>query len=181
MECVRVFRAAGGALVVAAVLAGCSGEQPAASSHLPERTCFGTFTRSDLEPLMGPGKTVKEMSPIDARLTATRREASCEVVVDGEHRVSVAIRRQPLGESFFFQPDPGQPAPDLLPLGDRGYVWDTGAFVTFTCQGAQDSFGLELTISGSVEHMKRGTSRPHFTGLMTKLMDVAKQQTQCGT
>ncbi|MFG2878257.1 hypothetical protein ACGFYU_25160 [Streptomyces sp. NPDC048337] len=163
-------------------MTGCGDEKKAAAPQLPERTCFGVFTRSDLEPLMGYGETVKVDSPVDLRLTAERRGATCNVYVDGRGRVLVSATRQPLGQHFTWPPtDANQPAPDPLPLGDKGLVRDTGARVTLTCEGAKDSFELEMVISGSVEHMKPGTSRALFTNLMTKYVDVAKQQTGCGS
>ncbi|MCJ1677083.1 hypothetical protein MTF65_06930 [Streptomyces sp. APSN-46.1] len=168
-------------LVVAVALSGCAEEKKAAAPQLPERTCFGVFTRSDLEPLMGYGEEVKESSPVDARLTAERRGATCNVYVDGEGRVLVTAERRPLGQSITWPPtDQNQPAPDPLALGDKGIVWNTGARVALTCKGSKNSFELELGISGSVEHMKPGTSRALFTTLMTKYLDAAKQQTQCG-
>ncbi|MFD5489544.1 hypothetical protein ACFV1H_29455 [Streptomyces virginiae] len=171
-----------GTLVVAAALAGCADEKKAAAPQLPERTCFGVFTRSDLEPLMGDGETVTVSGPADARLNAQRRAATCNVDVDGRGRVLVAATRQPLGQSFFWPPtDRSEPAPEPLALGDKGLLWDTGARVALTCKGAEDSFELELGISGSVEHVKPGTSRALFTSLMTKYLESAKQQTRCGT
>ncbi|MER7735340.1 hypothetical protein ABTX80_31045 [Streptomyces erythrochromogenes] len=170
-----------GTLVAAAVLTGCAEEKKAAAPQLPERTCFGVFTRSDLEPLMGDGETVTVSGPADARLTAQRRAATCNVDVDGRGRVLVAATRQPLGQSFFWPPtDQSRPAPEPLALGDKGILWDTGARVALTCKGAADSFELELAVSGSVEHMKPGTSRALFTSLMTTYLESAKQQTRCG-
>ncbi|MEU9300444.1 hypothetical protein [Streptomyces sp. NPDC048269] len=168
-------------LAAAAVFTGCAEEKKAAAPQLPERTCFGIFTRSDLEPLLGAGETVKETAPTDLRLTAERRGATCNVDVDGKGRVLVSATRKPLGQSIVWPPmDQNQPAPDPLPLGDKGIVWNTGARVALTCKGSQDSFALELSISGSIDQMKPGTSRPLFTTLMTKYLDAAKQQTGCG-
>ncbi|AQT72703.1 MULTISPECIES: hypothetical protein [Streptomyces] len=170
-----------GTLAVTTALAGCAEEKKAAAPQLPERTCFGVFTRSDLEPLMGDGETVTVSGPADARLTPQRRAATCTVDVDGRGRVLVAATRQPQGQSFFWPPtDQSEPAPEPLALGDKGLLWDTGARVALTCKGAEDSFELELSLSGSVEHMKPGTSRALFTSLMTKYLESAKQQTQCG-
>ncbi|MEW2138994.1 hypothetical protein AB0892_20780 [Streptomyces sp. NPDC005409] len=166
-------------LVAAAALTGCGKEQKAAAPQLPERTCFGVFARSDLEPLMGYGETVELFGPADARLSAVRRGVTCNVYVDGKGRVLAMATRQPLGQSFFWPPtDP--PPPDPLPLGDKGIVWDTGARVALTCNGPKESFELELGLSGSVEHMKPGTSKALFTALTTKYLESAKQQTQCG-
>ncbi|MDX3539054.1 hypothetical protein PV721_32945 [Streptomyces sp. MB09-01] len=168
-------------LLATAALAGCAEEKKAAAPQLPERTCFGVFTRTDLEPLMGYGETVEVSGPVDARLTAARRGVTCNVYVDGQGRVLVTATRQPLEQSFAWPPtDPNQPPPDPLPLGDKGIVWNTGARVALACKGSKDSFALELGLSGSVEHMKPGTSRALFTALMTKYLESAKQQTQCG-
>ncbi|MFG2993139.1 hypothetical protein ACGFZK_28215 [Streptomyces sp. NPDC048257] len=166
------------ALVVAVTLTGCAEEKKAAAPQLPERTCFGVFTRADLEPLMGYGDSVEVSGPVDARLTAERRSATCSVYVDGRGRALVTATRQPLGQSFVWPPT--DPAPDPLPLGDKGIVWQTGARVALTCNGPKDSFELELGLSGSVEHMKPGTSQALFTALMTKFLASARQQTQCG-
>nr|WSX51647.1 hypothetical protein OG409_23605 [Streptomyces sp. NBC_00974] len=167
-------------LVAGAVLTGCADGKKEATPQLPERSCFGVFARSDLEPLMGSGETVKETSPTDVRLTADHRSATCTVDVDGKGRVLVTATRQPLGQSFLWHPDQNQPAPDPLALGDKGIVWNTGARVALTCKGAADSFELELGISGSTEHVKPADRRPLFTSLMTKYLEVAKQQTACG-
>ncbi|CAM5456745.1 hypothetical protein SAVIM338S_02891 [Streptomyces avidinii] len=167
--------------VAVAALAGCSEEKEPAAAKLPEHSCFGVFTRSELEPLMGEGKEVKDASPADVRLNAARRSATCNVYVDGRSRILVTATRQPLGQNFFWPPmDQNQPAPDPLALGDKGTVWNTGARVALTCKGAEDSFELELGISGSTEHMKPADRRPLFTALMTKYLEVAKQQTGCG-
>nr|WSW45608.1 hypothetical protein OG296_22240 [Streptomyces sp. NBC_01001] len=168
-------------LVATAALAGCAEQKKAAAPHLPERTCFGVFTRADLEPLMGNGEEVKELSPIDVRLTAERRGATCNVYVDGQGRFLASATRQPLGQHFFWSTDSNQPTPDSLALGDKGIVWNTGADVALTCKGTKESFELELSLSGSIEHMKKGESRPLFTKLMTKFLDAAKEQTQCGS
>lgn len=177
-ECTAFAVALAGALA----LTGCAEAVKDASPRLPERTCFGIFTRSDLEPLMGPGKTVKETSPTDVKLSAERRSATCNVDVDGEGRFVVSATRQPAGQHFTWPPtDPNQPAADPLALGDKGIVWNTGARVALTCKGPEDSFELLLTIGGSVEHMKPGTSRSLFTGLMTKYVAAATQQTGCRT
>ncbi|MCM1967538.1 MULTISPECIES: hypothetical protein [unclassified Streptomyces] len=169
------------ALVAVAALAGCSEEKKSAAAKLPERSCFGVFSRSDLEPLVGPGDEVKDASPTDVRLNAERRGATCNIYVDGRGRVLVTATRQPLGQSFFW-PDTGEtrPAPEPLALGDKGRVWDTGATVALTCKGATDSFELELGIGGSVEHMKPADRRPLFIELMKKFLEVAKEQTRCG-
>ncbi|WP_371616099.1 hypothetical protein [Streptomyces sp. NBC_00454] len=168
-------------LGAAAVLSGCSEGSESAAAKLPERPCFGVFTRSDLEPLMGEGHEVKDDSPTDLSLNAYRRSATCTIDVDGEGRVLVTATRQPLGDHFFWPPtDANQPAPEPLALGDKGMVWDTGARVTLTCKGPADSFELALGVSGSTEHMKAADRRPLFTGLMKKYLEVAKQQTRCG-
>ncbi|MFE2325692.1 hypothetical protein ACFXD5_17510 [Streptomyces sp. NPDC059385] len=177
------FSLAGVFMLAAAVtLTGCGEEKKKeAAPQLPERTCFGVFTQSDLEPLLGTGETVKVDSPADVRLTAQRPGATCNVYVDGKGRVLVTATRKPSGQSITWPPmDQNQPAPDSLPLGDKGIVWNTGARVAVTCKGSKDSFELELGISGSTDQMKPGTSRPLFTGLMTKYLDAAKQQTGCG-
>ncbi|MGP3686372.1 hypothetical protein ACTVZO_16980 [Streptomyces sp. IBSNAI002] len=161
-------------------LTGCTDAEKGAAPRLSERTCFGIFTPSDLEPLMGPGKKVNETSPADVKLSAERRSATCNVDVDGQGRFLVSATRQPLGQHFTWPPtDPNQPPADPLPLGDKGIVWNTGARVALTCKGPVDSFELLLTIGGSVEHMKPGTSRSLFTTLMTKYLAAAKQQTGC--
>ncbi|MEU9251467.1 hypothetical protein AB0D66_06440 [Streptomyces sp. NPDC048270] len=169
------------ALAAAVALTGCTESEKAAAPRLPDRTCFGIFTPSDIEPLMGSGTTVNETAPVDIRLSAERRSATCNVDVDGQGRLLVSATRQPLGQHFTWPPgDPNQPAADPLPLGDKGTVWNTGARVALTCKGSTDSFELLLTIGGSVEHMKPGTSRSLFTTLMEKYLAAAKQQTGCG-
>lgn len=85
------------ATLVALAVAGCSSEKESAASKLPDRSCWGVFSRSDLEPLIGPGQEVKEKSPIDLRLNAVRRAATCTIEVDGQVRVMVTATRQPLG------------------------------------------------------------------------------------
>ncbi|MFD9456259.1 hypothetical protein ACFWBC_24595 [Streptomyces sp. NPDC059985] len=85
-----------------------------------------------------------------------------------------------MGQSFFWHPDKNQPAPDPLPLGDKGIVGDTDAWVALTCDGPSDAFELELGISGSVEHMEPGTSRALFARLMAKYLTAAREQTRCG-
>ncbi|MFF1338734.1 hypothetical protein ACFVYT_12625 [Streptomyces sp. NPDC058290] len=181
MRARRTFLALAALPFAMAVVAGCAEGTNAAAPKLPERTCFGVFSRSDLDPLMGNGEEVKEVGPIDMRLTAERRGATCNVDVDGKGRFLASATRQPLEQSFFWNPEMIRPAPDELALGDRGLVYDTGARVVLTCKGTKDVFQLELSLSGSIEHMKKGESRPLFTKLMTKFLDVAKEQTQCGS
>ncbi|MEU8459513.1 hypothetical protein [Streptomyces sp. NPDC029003] len=161
-------------------LTGCGEGAKPAARQLAEHTCFGIFTPSDLEPLLGPGETVKAVSPVDVRLTPARRSTLCSVDVDGEARVSVSAARQPLGQHFHWNPVGTEPPPDPLQLGDKGIVWDAGAVVALTCRGAQDSFELELTIGGSVEHVKTAERRPLFTKLMKKFLDTAREQMACG-
>ncbi|MFH8891234.1 hypothetical protein [Streptomyces sp. NPDC017949] len=174
------FRLLCAAWLATALLTGCGGEEKAAAPQLSEYNCFGLFTRADLAPLMGNGETVKEASPIDIRLSAVRRAATCNIDVDGESRVRFMATRQSLGQSFFWHTDRNQPPPDPLPLGDKGIVWDTGARVALTCDGPSDAFELELGISGSVEHMEPGTSRALFARLMAKYLAAAREQTRCG-
>ncbi|MET9884815.1 hypothetical protein ABZZ20_17110 [Streptomyces sp. NPDC006430] len=181
MRTARVALTCAVVLFGSVVVAGCSEGKPAASLRLPERTCFGIFTRSDLEPLMGKGEEVKEAGPADVRLTAERRGATCNVDVDGKGRFLASATRQPLEQSFFWHPEMIKPAPDPLALGDKGLVYDTGARVLVTCKGPKDEFQLELVLGGSIDSMKAGTSRQLFGDLMKKFLDVAKQQTQCGS
>ncbi|MEU7556359.1 hypothetical protein AB0B01_29240 [Streptomyces sp. NPDC044571] len=179
----RVARAAFTcAFVVFAAVAvsGCSEEKGAAAPHLPARSCFGVFTRSDLEPLMGRGEDVKESGPIDMRLTAERRGATCNVYVDGRGRFLASATRQPPEQSFFWHPELIRPAPDPLPLGDKGIVFDTGARVVVTCKSSRDAFQLELALGGSIDSMRAGESRALFSDLMKKFLDAAEQQTRCG-
>ncbi|MFD6984874.1 hypothetical protein ACFWAX_29825 [Streptomyces sp. NPDC059956] len=165
-------------LTAAAALTGCSEEKKAAAPQLPERSCFGVFTRSDLEPLMGDGETVKESSPASLKLTPVFKGGTCTIAVDGENRVLSSVKRQPLGQHFFWHLDDEKPDP--LPFADNGRVWDGGAAVAITCQGSKDSFELELRLSGSVDRVKPADRRPLFTGLMKKYLDAAKEQTRCG-
>ncbi|WP_371678339.1 hypothetical protein [Streptomyces sp. NBC_01276] len=162
------------------VLAGCGEEERPVARQLAEHTCFGIFTPSDLEPLMGAGETVKEVSPVDVRLTSARRGATCNVYVDGKGRFIASATRQPLEQSFPWNTVGTAPAPEPLALGDKGIVWDAGARVVLACKGSQDSFGLELMIGGSVEHVASAERRPLFTGLMKKFVEAAREQTACG-
>ncbi|MFD7835944.1 hypothetical protein [Streptomyces sp. NPDC059761] len=177
----RPVRALALVSVALAVLVGCTEGSDAAAPQLPERTCFGVFSRSDLEPLMGNGAEVKVSGPADMRLTATWRGATCDVDVDGKGRFLAYATRQPLEQSFFWNPQLINPAPDALALGDKGIVYDTGARVLLVCKGGKDAFQVELVLSGSIDHVKKGGSRPLFTALMAKFADAAKQQTQCGS
>ncbi|MEU3772667.1 hypothetical protein AB0F11_05525 [Streptomyces sp. NPDC032472] len=166
-------------LVAAGAALGCSKEAPPAAPQLPERSCFGVFTRDDLAPLVGKGREVKEVSPVDLRLTADRNGGTCNVYVDGKDRVLAWATRQPLGQHLFTNVDDQHPDP--LPYAEHGKVWDSGALVTLTCTGAEDSFELELWLSGTVQSADRpGASRPVLTALMQKYLAAAKQQTQCG-
>ncbi|MBT2404644.1 MULTISPECIES: hypothetical protein [unclassified Streptomyces] len=179
MRTAHIPLALAAALVAAVALTGCSEEKKAAAPQLPERNCFGIFTRDDLEPLMGKGEEVKESGPVDVKLTAERRSATCNVDVDGEGRFLASATRQPLDQSFFWMREMIKPPPDPLDLGDEAIVYDTGARVAFSCKGPKDMFHVELTVSGSIEQMKKGESRPLFAKLIKKFVDVAKQQTQC--
>ncbi|WP_327132272.1 hypothetical protein OG311_15350 [Streptomyces sp. NBC_01343] len=163
-----------------AVLAGCTGGTETAAPKLPERTCFGVFSRSDLGSLVGNGEEVKESGPADMELTAVRRTATCNVAVDGEGRFLASATRQPLEQSFFWNAELIKPAADTLPLGDKGIVYDTGARVLLICKGSQDTFQVELSLSGSTDQVEKGGSRPLFTRLMKKFVEAGKQQTQCG-
>ncbi|MER5733649.1 hypothetical protein ABT084_35840 [Streptomyces sp. NPDC002138] len=167
-------------MFTAVALTGCSEEAKPAARKLPERTCFGVFTRSDLAPLLGKGEEVTVSGPSDAQLSPVRKGVTCTVDVDGPGRFLATATRQPLGDSFFWNPEMIHPAPDSLPLGDRAIVYDTGARAFVACKGRDDQFGLEVKVSGSVEQMKREERRPLFTKLITKLLDAAKQQSKCG-
>ncbi|MFE2475606.1 hypothetical protein [Streptomyces sp. NPDC059389] len=176
----RTVRSLALAPLALAVLAGCTGGTEAAAPKLPERTCFGVFTRSDLEPLMGNGREVKESGPADMQLNGYRRTATCSVDVDGRGRFLASATRQPLEQSFFWNAQLIKPPADTLPLGDKGIVYDTGARVLLVCKGSQDAFQVELSLSGSTDQVEKGGSRPLFTRLMTKFVEAGKQQTQCG-
>jgi hypothetical protein len=169
------------ALAGTTALAGCSEQEKAAEAQLPERTCFEVFTRSDLAPLLGNGDVVKVSAPSDLRLTAERRGATCTVDVDGRVSFVASATRQPLDQSFFWNPELIKPAPDPLPLGEKGIVYDTGARVLLVCRGPKDSFQVELSLSGSIDHVGRGQSRPLFSELMRKFVPVATEQTTCGS
>ncbi|TDU77953.1 hypothetical protein [Streptomyces sp. KS 21] len=172
---------AAAAPVALAALTGCSEGTETAASKLPERTCFGVFSRSDLGPLVGNGEQVKESGPADMRLTAVRRGATCSVDVDGKDRFLASATRQPLEQSFFWNTELIKPAADPLPLGDKGIVYNTGARVLLVCKGSDEPFQVELSLSGSTDQVEKGGSRPLFTRLMTKFVEAGKQQTQCAS
>ncbi|MEV0987406.1 hypothetical protein [Streptomyces sp. NPDC049949] len=166
--------------IALAVLVGCSEGTETAAPKLPERTCFGVFSRSDLGPLVGNGEEVKESGPADMELTAARRTSTCSVDVDGRGRFLASATRQPLEQSFFWNAELIKPAADTLPMGDKGIVYDTGARVLLICKGSQDTFQVELSLSGSTDQVEKGGSRPLFTRLMKKFVEAGKQQTRCG-
>ncbi|GHE40210.1 hypothetical protein CP980_20920 [Streptomyces vinaceus] len=162
------------------VLTGCSEAAETAAPKLPERTCFGVFSRSDLGPLVGKGEEVKESGPADMQLTALRRTSTCSVDVDGRSRFLASATRQPLEQSFFWNAQLIKPPADPLPLGDKGIVYDTGARVLLVCKGSGEPFQVELAISGSIDQVEKGGSRPLFTQLMKKFVEAGRQQTKCG-
>ncbi|MEW2417756.1 hypothetical protein AB0953_29115 [Streptomyces sp. NPDC046866] len=182
MRITRILRRLTTVLVVAGTAVGCSKEVPSAAPRLPERSCFGVFTRQDLAPLVGKGTEVHEDGPVDMRLTAERRGATCVVDVDGEGRFDASVTRQALNESFFWNAQLIQPRADPLTLGDKGIVYDTGARVALTCTSpGGDSFQLEVTVGGSTEQMEKREARPLFRVLIAKLLAAAKRQTRCGS
>ncbi|KMO97971.1 hypothetical protein [Streptomyces roseus] len=172
--------AAAAVAITQAVLTGCSKGTETAASKLPERTCFDVFDRSDLGPLVGNGEQVNVSGPADMQLTAVRRGATCSVDVDGKDRFLASATRQPLEQSFFWNAQLIKPPADPLPLGDKGIVYDTGARVLLVCKGSQDSFQVELSLSGSTDQVEKGESRPLFTRLMKKFVEAGRQQTRCG-
>ncbi|MFE0657516.1 hypothetical protein [Streptomyces sp. NPDC058876] len=147
------------------------------ASRLPESTCFGAFTPSDLAPLLGRGDDVKVDSPADLALNSQRRAATCNIYVDGKSGVLAWAKWQPVGQEFHW------PLDDLnaesIPAVENGKVWDTGAAAGISCQGSEEPFQLELWLSGSISGKKSTDTRVLLTGLMQKYADYAKRQNQC--
>ncbi|MFD6230767.1 hypothetical protein ACFWFZ_28485 [Streptomyces sp. NPDC060232] len=176
----RTRRSAGALIVVALLLGGCAeAEKQSAASKLPESTCFGVFTPSDLEPLLGRGEEVKVDSPHDLALNSRRRGATCNIYVDGKSGVLAWAKWQPAGQGFHWPLDGLNAEP--IPAVENGRVWDTGAAAGISCRGAEDAFELELWLSGSISGKKAAETRSLLTGLMTKYADRARQQTHCRT
>ncbi len=166
--------------VAALLLSGCAEEKkPSAASQLPQTTCFGAFTPSDLAPLLGNADEVKVDSPLDLRLTPDRQGVTCNIYVDGKSGVLAWAKRHPLGQGFLWPLEKVNTEP--IPSVENGKVWDTGAAAGISCKGSKDSFELELWLSGSVDGKKARESRQVLAELMQKYVDYAKQQTQCGT
>ncbi|MFD9105932.1 hypothetical protein ACFVZN_33290 [Streptomyces virginiae] len=166
-------------VAAALLLAGCADEPVPIASKLPESTCFGAFTRTDLAPLLGNVGEVKADSPADLALNSQRRGATCNIYVDGKSGMLAWAKWQPLGQEFVWPLDDlnAEPIPDV----ENGKVWDTGAAAGISCQGSEEPFQLELWLSGSISGAKAAEKRALLTGLMQKYADHAKQQTGCGT
>ncbi|MEU6758564.1 hypothetical protein [Streptomyces sp. NPDC046685] len=177
----RTLLALAAAPVVAALLlSGCADEKkPSAASQLPQTTCFGAFTPSDLAPLLGNADEVKVDSPPDLRLTADRAGVTCNIYVDGKSGVLAWVKRQPLGRGFLWPLEKANP--ESIPSVENGKVWDTGAAAGISCKGSKDSFELELWLSGHVDGKRASESRRVLAELMKKYADYARQQNQCGT
>ncbi|MFI5616923.1 hypothetical protein [Streptomyces sp. NPDC051567] len=172
-------RVSGVVLVLAAMVAGCSEKKTPAASKLPSGTCFGVFDPADLAPLLGDGEEVKVVAPADMTLTPARPSAICNVYVDRQGPFLATVERAPVGRQFFWPLDKANPDP--LPFVENGKVWNTGAAVALTCKKAEESFELELWISGSSNKMKYEDVRPLFTALMKKYLEAARQQNGCGS
>ncbi|MGW6981149.1 hypothetical protein ACWGE1_17130 [Streptomyces sp. NPDC054932] len=176
----RTPRVVVGVAVGAALLAGCSDGPVSAAPELPGSTCFGAFTPAELAPFMGTGREVKVDGPADARLSAGRKSAICNIYVDGKTRFFATAERLPQGQHFVWAPAVDEQKPEALPFAENSKLWDGGAAVVLPCSGPADAFELRLWIDGSVEKIQQDARRPLFTGLMKKYLDFAREQTGCG-
>ncbi|MEV7445286.1 hypothetical protein AB0O22_29830 [Streptomyces sp. NPDC091204] len=164
----------------AVLLAGCSDGKASAAPELPPSTCFGAFTPAELAPFMGKGKEVRVDAPADARLSAGRESAICNIYVDGKTRLFASVERLPKGQDFFWAPAVDAQKPEPLPFAEDSKLWDSGAAVFLSCDGPTEAFELKVWLDGSTEQIKQEERRPLFAALMKKYLDFAKQQTGCG-
>jgi hypothetical protein len=156
------------------VLVGCAEQKPIAATRLPTSSCFGAFTPAELAPLLGRGDEIKVDSPVDLKLTAERRGATCNIYVDGKSGMLAWATRQGAGEGFSWPLDGKNP--DSIPGVENGKVWDTGAAAGLTCKG-EDPFELELWIGATADSPRE--TRAVLMPLMQKFVAYAKEQAQC--
>ncbi|MFE5521647.1 hypothetical protein ACFQ9Q_28605 [Streptomyces virginiae] len=179
----RTHRAVAAVVAVAAgaaLLAGCSDGKTSAAPELPASTCFGAFTPTELAPFVGTGEEVRVDAPADARLTAGRKSAICNIYVDGKTRFFASAERLPQGQHFFWAPAVDEQKPEPLPFAENSKLWDGGAAIFLSCKGPTEAFELKLWLDGSTERIEQKERRPMFAGLMKKYLDFARQQTGCG-
>ncbi|MCX5179079.1 hypothetical protein [Streptomyces virginiae] len=176
----RTHRAVVAVAVGTALLAGCSDGKVSAVPELPASTCFGAFTPTELAPFMGTGEEVRVAAPADARLTAGRKSAICNIYVDGKTRFFASAERLPQGQHFSWAPAVDEQKPEPLPFAENSKLWDSGVAIFLSCNGPTEAFELKLWLDGSTEQIKQEERRPLLAGLMKKYLDFARQQTGCG-
>lgn len=122
-------------VILASLLAGCSGEAEAVP-ELPERLCWDVFAADSVAPLLPTGKE----AALHTRAFVLAKNLdmpTCNVDIDGRPSFqAMAIRRS--YENWIDWKSIVGPNPDSVDVGKEGLVWENGAASYIVCQPSKD-------------------------------------------
>ncbi|MEV0281539.1 hypothetical protein AB0I22_34855 [Streptomyces sp. NPDC050610] len=122
------------AILATAVLQGCTSGHKDSSLKFPDSVCWGAFNGADINNLVPDGKKVSSDTTNNFDLYSGKESTICSVYIDGRTRFLASAHRYPVKNSVEQQNlVENKPNISTIEVGDKGWVWDTGAASTFAC------------------------------------------------
>ncbi|MFH8984502.1 hypothetical protein [Streptomyces varsoviensis] len=122
------------AVLAAASLQGCTSEHKASSLKFPDSVCWDAFNGADVKKLVPDGKKFSSDTTNNFDLYNGKESTICSIYIDGRTRFLASAHRYPVKNSVE-QRNLVENKPNIaaIKVGDKGWVWDTGAASTFAC------------------------------------------------
>ncbi|MFJ4011316.1 hypothetical protein [Streptomyces sp. NPDC090026] len=172
--------AASAVVVLAGLLAGCSGGEEKAVPELPERICWEAFASADVVPILPPG----DKATLWARpfvLTEEHDARTCSVSIDGATKFLATAML--LGSEEQVDWDPVEKAdPQPIDMGTKGIIWDAGAATYYTCEPplGSTSRGRYVDLFITTDSVPDKDSLPAvLPGLLEDFITFTRDQLEC--
>ncbi|MFB7211939.1 hypothetical protein [Streptomyces sp. NPDC056255] len=169
-------------VMLAGLLAGCSGEAEKAVPELPKRICWNTFASSDVSPILPTGDKVTT-SQGSFVLVENLDSATCFVRVDGfPDFMAIATLYDFESEIEWSSMDEARPKP--INVGKKGIIWYSGIASYFACEPSRgrNSPGKYIDLSISTDRVPDRAKLPSvLPTLMRQFVAFAQRELKCGT
>ncbi|MFJ2587739.1 hypothetical protein [Streptomyces sp. NPDC087538] len=168
-------------VILAGLLAGCSGSEKKAVPKLPKRICWNAFASSDVSPILPAGdKAAVYHRPFV--LVEDLDSVTCSLEIDGASKfLATATLRGFEDQIDWTSMDKAKPQP--INVGKKGIVWDIGAAAYLTCEpsGGPNSPGkyidLRITAGSAPDKAKLPSILP---ALLRQFVTFAQRELKCG-
>ncbi|WP_432067094.1 hypothetical protein [Streptomyces sp. C10-9-1] len=127
--------AASAVVVLAGLVAGCSGGEEKAVPELPERICWEAFAGADVVPILPPGDKIRLRARPFA-LTKGYDSRACSVDIDGATKFLATASLRDFKEQIEWS-SMDAADPDLIDVGENGIIWSAGVATYSTCKPSQ--------------------------------------------